>query len=440
MNMWWKEAKMYELYIDTFANDIQGLTGRLEYFRELGINTLHILPHYPSPMVDDGYDVSDYRGVRRELGTLEEFKLMIARAHALGIRVVVDLVLNHVSDQHPWFIEARASKTSVTHDFFLWSKEGKEYREATNMFPDFKESNWIWNETTGEYYYATFYAEQPDLNWDNPAVFDAMIENIAWLCDLGVDGFRLDAVPYLIKREGTNCCGLPETHGVIKRIRAFLDAQYPGVILLAEASQPIDELKTYFGNGDECHLVYHFPLMQELFLALTNGNWSRYDAMVEASQDIPENAAWAHFVRNHDELTLNLLSDTDRTSVLQYFDPEQCYPFINGRAIAARLATLLQSDRAKILDVLQQMYAHRGATVMYYGDEIGMVNMPKDPHEHDLRRLVRGPFDWDEATRQLGDTTSLLNQVSVIIKAPAQSVFLHHAELPISLAQHVTEG
>jgi maltose alpha-D-glucosyltransferase / alpha-amylase len=416
MNDWWKEAKIYELYIDTFANDIQGLTGRLEYFLELGINTLHILPHYPSPMVDDGYDVSDYRGVRSELGTLDDFRQMIARAHALGIRIIVDLVLNHVSDQHPWFIEACALKTSVTHDFFLWSKEGNLYKKATNMFPDFKESNWIWNKETEEYYYATFYAAQPDLNWDNPAVYDAMIENVTWLCDLGVDGFRLDAAPYLIKREGTDCCGLPETHAIIKRIRAFLDAQYPNVILLAEASQPVEELTKYFGNGDECHLVYHFPLMQELFRALATDDWSRYAAMIEVSQTIPPHCSWATFVRNHDELTLNLLSSSDRSLVVRHFDPEQQYPFRGGDAIAARIATLLCGDKEKILNVFKKLYSVPGTPVMYYGDEIGIQNESYNILLRDTRRMVRGHFDWDKAGHEQKDPSSLFHQVSAVIR------------------------
>ncbi len=244
---WWKDAKIYELYVDKFAVDFKGLSGKIGYFTRLGINTLHILPHYPSPMADDGYDISDYRDVRADLGTMEDFRAFIVAAHESGIRVITDFVLNHVSVEHPWFVEARSSKDNPKRGWFLWSDTGREYKDAWNAFPDIKDDNWIPNPATGDAYYATFYPDQPDLNWTNPEVEQTMIATMDFWADIGVDGFRLDAASVLIKKEGTRCRDLPETHAIIKRIRAHLDAKYPrGVIMLAEAHN-----KEYFGDGDE---------------------------------------------------------------------------------------------------------------------------------------------------------------------------------------------
>ena len=240
---WWKSAKIYELYIDKFAGDLKGLTQKLDYFTELGVDCLHLLPHYPSPMVDGGYDVADYRGVRPELGTLDDFKILVEQAHTKNICVIIDFVLNHTSEAHPWFVEARASKHNPKRDYYLWSECGTEFANAINAFPDIKPGNWIYNEQTSDYYFATFYPQQPDLNWNNPQIVQEMLTIIDFWVNLGVDGFRLDAVPHLIKRGDTTCKGLPEVHAILKKIRTHIEARWPEVVLLAEAPEALEDTK-----------------------------------------------------------------------------------------------------------------------------------------------------------------------------------------------------
>lgn len=413
--MWWKDAKIYELYVDKFAGDFRGLTSHLEYFVKLGINTLHILPHYPSPMIDDGYDIKDYRAVRPELGSLDDFVVFVQTAHAFGIRVITDFVLNHVSNQHPWFEEARSSKHNSKRDFFLWSADGHEFPLATNAFPDMKPSNWIRNEPTGDYYYATFYSEQPDLNWNNPELIKAMFAKMDYWADLGVDGFRLDAAPYLIKKEGTTCKGIPETHGVIKMIRQHLDEKYPkGVILLAEAHQSVAETKTYFGNGDECQMAYHFPLMEQFWLALQHENIVGVKNMISQSFDIPANCAWAVFLRNHDEISLATLPDDERIRLIDFLDPGHKYYFVKAKATSMRVASVFNSDKTKMSKAFELLYSTPGSPIMYYGDEIGMTNLPVGNGIIDTRKYVRGEFDWREAERQIVDPTSLFSAVATL--------------------------
>lgn len=413
---WWKEAKIYELYIDKFAGDLKGLTSKLDYFTALGINCLHLLPHYPSPMVDDGYDVMDYRNVRAELGTLDDFADCLLEAHRRDIRVIVDLVLNHVSAQHPWFVEARASRGNPKRNFFLWSDTTDKLKEAINCFPDFKPLNWIANDATKDYYFATFYPEQPDLNWDNPEVMNEMLAVMDFWITRGVDGFRLDAASHLIKREGTDSKGLPETHQVLKRLRRHLDQTHPDVVLLAEINQTLSLTKSYFGDGDECHMVYHFPLMKQLWLALLRSDLSLVETMVKRSFDIPERCQWATFLRNHDDLTLSALKPKETSALLEFLDPTHKYFFDGGEGASVRIATIFKKDQKKILEAFTLLYGTPGAPIMYYGDEIGMENLPLDPTIKDTRKYVRGKFDWEEAERQMSDPASLWNSVARIIK------------------------
>lgn len=433
--MWWKDAKFYELYVDKFAGDFAGLAARLGYLEKLGVTALHILPHYPSPMVDQGYDISDYRGVRPELGTLEDFKACIDAAHEKGIRVITDFVLNHVSDRHPWFVEARSSKDNPKRDWFLWSGTGSEFALARNPFPEFKARNWIPNVATDDCYYATFYAEQPDLNWDNPEVVDAMLAAMDFWADMGVDGFRLDAACYLIKREGTACAGLPETHQAIKRIRAHLDEKYPrGIALLAEAAQSVEEIKEYFGNGDECHLAYHFPLMTYFWAALKDRNPDLVRDMIAQSLDIPGNCQWAVFLRNHDEIELKTLPIEDQYAMVDWFDPEHRYVMKKGTSTCLRVADACKGDQQEILTAFDLLYSTPFAPVMYYGDEIGMRTEPVRPGVLDPRTYVRGTFDWAEAERQMADPHSLFNRTSEIVRrVPTPEIFPEMPEIAQAL-------
>lgn len=414
---WWKTAKIYELYVDKFAGDFRGLTEKLDYLSNLGINTVHILPHYPSPMIDDGYDITDYRNVRPELGTLADMQEFVATARKRGIHVILDMVLNHVSSSHPWFIEARSSRTNPKRDYFLWSDTGSEYALSSNMFPDIKERNWIPNPQTGDFYFATFYPEQPDLNWDNPDVIEGMLANIDFWADMGVDGFRLDAACFLIKRDGTTCKGLPETHAMIKMIRHHLDEKYSaGIILLGEAAQSIEDSIAYFGNGDECHMMYHFPLMTEMWLALRHNDLSHVEQMVRQSFDIPPNCAWATFLRNHDEIELRILPSQDvRTDLISFLDPKKEYLCNQGQGTSMRIASVFDGDKEKILGALRLLFETPGTPIMYYGDEIGMKNLPPDKNIKDTRKFVRGAFDWNAADQQMNDPDSLLSHVRMLL-------------------------
>ena len=411
---WWKEAKIYELYIDKFADTIENLALHIDYFTTLGVNTLHVLPHYPSPMIDDGYDVSDYRGVRASLGTLDDFSALIEAAHSRGIRVVTDLVLNHTSNTHPWFVEALSYPDSPKRNYYLWSETGTEFAAAPSGLPDIKTSNWIRTEKR-DFYYATYYPEQPDLNWDNPDVFEEMLAIMEFWTALGVDGFRLDAVPHLVKREGTNCKGLPETHAVIKHIRARLEAKYPEVILIAEAHHDLTETKKYFGAGDECHMAYHFILMEEMWSAIRRGDKTQLARLVEDSLDIPENCQWAIFLRNHDEIALGTLEPQEHAALLDFMDAERKYMIYNGTRTSMRIGSIFKGDRSKILDALSLLYTLPGAPIMYYGDEIGMSHLALQEGVRDSRKYVRGAFDWKEVQDQINDPGSLLSAVSKLV-------------------------
>jgi maltose alpha-D-glucosyltransferase/alpha-amylase len=366
-------------------------------------------------MIDDGYDISDYRSVRPELGTVDDFMRLITEAHARDIKIIVDFVCNHTSYRHPWFEAARSSRENPWRPYYLWSETGTEFKGAANGMPDIKENNWIYNEATQDYYYATYYPEQPDLNWDYPAVFEEMIAIMKFWASMGVDGFRLDAVPHLIKREGTSSKGLPETHALIKRIRARLEEGYPETILVAEAHHELSETKKYFGDGDECHMAYHFILMEEMWSAIRRGDKTKLARIVEESITIPENCQWAIFLRNHDEIALGSLEPEEHQALLDFLDAERRYAFNGGTRTAMRLGSVFKGDRGKILDALSLLYSLPGAPIMYYGDEIGMDNLALDESIRDSRKYVRGAFDWAHAKKQTEDPESLFSAVSKLL-------------------------
>ncbi len=318
--LWYKDAVFYELHVKAFQDsnadgigDFRGLVDRLDYVQSLGVDVIWLLPYYPSPLRDDGYDIADYYGINPQYGTLDDFQRFLDEAHRRGLRVIADLVLNHTSDQHPWFQRARrAPKGSPERDFYVWSDSDELYKEARIIFTDTEPSNWTWDPVAGQYYWHRFFAHQPDLNWDNPAVKEAMFQVMEFWLERGLDGFRADAVPYLIEREGTICENLPETHDILKEFRTRLERNYPGRILLAEANQWPDDVRPYFGDGDEFQMAFHFPLMPRIFMAVRQGTRKPIVEIIERTPPIPDECQWCMFLRNHDELTLEMVTDEER--------------------------------------------------------------------------------------------------------------------------------
>ena len=433
---WWKKTVIYSTYVDKFAGNFAKMTEKLDYLSLLGIDCVHILPFYPSPFVDDGYDICDYCAVRKELGTLDDFSKFIAGAHQRGIRVIIDLVLNHTSTQHPWFLEASASPESPKRNFYLWSKNQNEFSDAENPFSMLKSSNWIASPTSDDYYFSTFYPEQADLNWNNTEVFAAMMGVIDFWTARGVDGFRLDAAAHLIKKAGTDCVNLPETHIVIKRIRAYLDQHHVGVVLLGEANgrDSLSAIKTYFGDNDECHLMYEFPLVGKLFLALKRNDRTVLAPMLAESANIPEDTQWVTLLRHHDEMPLTCLPPDEKQEVFDYFDAEKKYIFNLGTSL--RTATAFKGEHRDILRAFEMLFSVPGSPIIYYGDEIGMENIALETNERDTRRAVRGAFDWEQAHRQTSDPESLFSGIAKIIKnwkgVELEHSAFSHVELPAS--------
>jgi maltose alpha-D-glucosyltransferase/alpha-amylase len=393
---WFKNAVFYEVYPRAFADgngdghgDLRGLITKLDYFRDLGVDCLWLQPIYPSPLVDDGYDIADYYNVHPDYGTLDDFKTFLSEAHARGLRVIADLVLNHTSDQHPWFQAARASKDSPYRDYYVWSDTDQKFGEARIIFLDTEASNWTWDAAAGQYYWHRFYSCQPDLNYDNPAVRAEMLRVMQFWLDLGIDGFRADAVPYLFEREGTNCENLPETHAYLKELRRFMDQHYPGRILLAEANQWPQEVRPYFGDGDEFHMAFHFPVMPRIFMALAQADRTPIVDILSATPAIPANCQWCTFLRNHDELTLEMVTPEEREFMWQTFAPQPRMRLNLG--IRRRLAPLLGGDRRKIELLSSILFTLPGSPTLYYGDEIGMG----DNIWLDDRDGVRTPMQWD---------------------------------------------
>ncbi|MFS8640762.1 MAG: maltose alpha-D-glucosyltransferase [Symbiobacteriaceae bacterium] len=400
--LWYKDAIIYEVHVRTFYDsdgdgygDFRGLTEKLDYLQDLGVTALWVLPFYPSPWVDDGYDVADYTDVHPAYGTLRDFKRFLAEAHRRGIRVITDLVLNHTSDQHPWFQRARRARPgSRWRDFYVWSDTPDRYRQVRVIFQDFEPSNWTWDPVAGAYYWHRFYKHQPDLNYDNPLVWKAMFRVVDFWMKLGVDGFRLDAVPYLFEREGTSCAGLPETHEFIRALRSHIEERYGERILLAEANEPAAELARYL-QGDECHMAFHFPLMPRLYLALHREDREPIAAVLRDEPAIAPTTQWALFLRNHDELSLEMVTPEEREELWQAYAPDPQARINLG--IRRRLAPLLGNDRRRIELMNALLFSLPGTPVIYYGDEIGMGDNIYLPDRHG----VRTPMQWS-ADRNAG--------------------------------------
>ena len=376
--LWYKDAVIYQLHVKSFfdanndgVGDLTGLISRLDYIAELGVNVIWLLPFYPSPRRDDGYDISDYTAVHPEYGTIEDFQRFVAEAHLRGIRVITELVINHSSDQHPWFQRARhAPPGSPERDFYVWSDSDKKYAGTRVIFLDSEKSNWTWDEEAKAYYWHRFYAHQPDLNFDNPAVLEECLSVLRFWLDLGVDGLRLDAVPYLVEREGTNNENLAETHAVLKRIRAEVDAHYPGRVLLAEANQWPEDIQHYFGADDECHMLFHFPLMPRMYMALAQEDRFPITDILRQTPDAPPNCQWTTFLRNHDELTLEMVTDRERDYLWSTYAADRRARLNLG--IRRRLAPLMERDFRRIELMNSLLLTIMGTPVLYYGDEIGM--------------------------------------------------------------------
>jgi maltose alpha-D-glucosyltransferase/alpha-amylase len=392
---WYKDAVFYELYVRAFCDgdgdghgDFKGLIQKLDYLRELGVDCIWLLPVYPSPLLDDGYDVADFYGIHPDYGTRDDFKALLDEAHKRGLRVVADLVLNHTSDQHPWFKEARTSRDSPRRGYYVWSDTDQKYRDARIIFIDSQASNWAYDPQSGQYYWHRFFSHQPDLNYDNPEVQQAMLDVVRFWLDLGVDGFRADAVPYLFEREGTSCENLPETHAYLKRLRAFIEDNYPGRILLSEANQWPEDTRAYFGGGDEFHMAFHFPAMPRIFMALARGDRQPILDILARTPPIPESCQWCNFLRCHDELTLEMVSEEERAFMWDFYAPEPRMRLNLG--IRRRLAPLLDNDRRKIELANSILFTMPGSPIIYYGDEIGMG----DNIWLEDRDGVRTPMQW----------------------------------------------
>jgi maltose alpha-D-glucosyltransferase/alpha-amylase len=376
--LWYKDAIVYELHVRAFSDsngdgigDFPGLTEKLDYLEDLGVNTLWLLPFYPSPLKDDGYDISDYVGVHPSYGTMADFKTFLREAHRRGLRVITELVLNHTSDQHAWFQRARrAPPGSRWRKWYVWNQTPELYREARIIFSDFERSNWSWDAVAQAYYWHRFYAHQPDLNFDHPDVHRAILEAADFWMDLGVDGFRLDAIPYLYERDGTSCENLPETHDFLRKLRKHIDDRHPHRMLLAEANQWPEDAVAYFGTGNECHMAFHFPIMTRLFLAVHMEDRYPMVDILEQTPSLPEASQWALFLRNHDELTLEMVTDQERDYMVRAYAQETQARVNLG--IRRRLAPLLQNNRKKIELLNALLFSLPGTPVIYYGDEIGM--------------------------------------------------------------------
>ncbi len=393
--LWYKKAIIYEVHIRAFYDsnadgigDIRGLIEKLPYIHSLGVTCLWLLPMYPSPLRDDGYDIADYYGIHPDYGTVDDFRELVDEAHKRGIRVLTELVVNHTSDQHPWFQEARRDPKSPKRDWYVWSDTDDKYKGARIIFVDTERSNWTWDPVAKQYFWHRFFSHQPDLNYHNPEVQQAMLDVMKFWLDIGVDGFRCDAVPYLFEREGTNCENLPETHAFLKKLRAKIEEEYQGRILLAEANQWPADVRLYFGEGDEFHMGFHFPVMPRLFMAVRREERTPIVEILQQTPEIPPNCQWALFLRNHDELTLEMVTDEDRDYMYREYARDARMRINLG--IRRRLAPLMENGRRRIELMHSILFSLPGTPVLYYGDEIGMG----DNYYLGDRNGVRTPMQW----------------------------------------------
>jgi maltose alpha-D-glucosyltransferase/alpha-amylase len=392
---WYKDAIFYEVYVRGFQDssqdgngDLRGLTSRLDYLSELGVDCLWLTPIYPSPLKDDGYDISDFCAIDPAIGTVDDFTALTESAHARGIRIIADLVISHTSDQHPWFKESRSDPNSPKRDYYVWSDTDVRYQSARVIFSDTEPSNWTWDPVGRQYYWHRFFSHQPDLNYDNPDVRKAMLNVMAFWLDRGIDGFRVDAVPYLFELEGTNCENLPETHAFCQEMRRFVDDRYPGTLLLAEANQWPSDLLPYFGQGDEFHMAFNFPLMPRMFMAIRQEDSRPIVDIMQQMPRIPDNCQWALFLRNHDELTLEMVTDEERDYMYREYAVDKRMRLNQG--IRRRLAPLMNNGRRQIELLHSLLFTLTGSPVLYYGDEIGMG----DNIYLGDRNGVRTPMQW----------------------------------------------
>jgi maltose alpha-D-glucosyltransferase / alpha-amylase len=393
--LWFKRAVFYEIHIRGFfdsnddgAGDLRGIQDKLDYLQWLGVDVIWLLPMYASPLRDGGYDIADFFQIHPDYGVVDDFHNLVEAAHERGIRIIADLVVNHTSSDHPWFQESRSSPDSPKRDWYVWSDTDERYPDARIIFVDTEPSNWTWDPVAGAYYWHRFFSHQPDLNYDNPEVQEAMLEGLRFWLDLGIDGFRLDAVPYLYERDGTICENLPETHAFLKRLRAEVDAKYPDRVLLAEANQWPEDVVAYFGDGDECHMAFHFPVMPRMFMSLRREDATPMYEILSRTPKIPENAQWGLFLRNHDELTLEMVTDEERDYMYAEYAKDPRMKLNLG--IRRRLAPLLDNGRDEMELMHAIMFSLPGSPVLYYGDEIGMG----DNVFLGDRDGVRTPMQW----------------------------------------------
>ncbi len=410
--LWYKDAIIYQLHIKAYRDsnadgfgDFRGLIEKLPYIHELGANTIWLLPFYPSPLRDDGYDIASYEEINPTYGSIEHFRQFLDAAHGQNIRVITELVINHTSDQHPWFQRARrAPKASPERNWYVWSDDPNKYSQTRIIFTDTEKSNWSWDPEAQQFYWHRFFSHQPDLNFDNPEVLEAILNVMRFWLRMGVDGLRLDAIPYLVEREGTNCENLPETHLVLKEMRAVLDAEFPGRLFLAEANQWPSDVRPYFGDNDECHMAFHFPVMPRMYMALRKEDRTPMVDIMRQTPEIPPECQWAIFLRNHDELTLEMVTDEERDYMYREYARDPRMRINVG--IRRRLSPLMESGRRQIELMNALLMSMPGTPIIYYGDEIGMG----DNIYLGDRNGVRTPMQWS-ADRNAGfseaDTAAL---------------------------------
>jgi maltose alpha-D-glucosyltransferase / alpha-amylase len=393
---WYKDAILYELHVKAFSDsnddgigDFRGLIEKLDYLQDLGVTALWILPTYPSPQRDDGYDIADYMNIEPAYGNLKDFDAFVEAAHSRGLRVIIELVMNHTSDQHPWFKAARSDPSSPMRDYYVWSDTDQKYTDARIIFTDTEPSNWTWDPVARQYFWHRFFSNQPDLNFDNPAVQDEMSRILRFWLDKGVDGLRLDAIPYLFEREGTNCENLPETHEYLRTVRAEIDESYADRMLLAEANQWPPDVRPYFGNGDECQMAFHFPLMPRIYMALRKEIRTPIVEILSQTPEIPANCQWGLFLRNHDELTLEMVTEDERDYMYAEYANNPRMRVNIG--IRRRLAPLLDNSRRRQELLHSLLFSMPGTPILYYGDELGMG----DNIYLGDRNGVRTPMQWN---------------------------------------------